>query len=259
MQHTAKKTNTGQALAAVVLLAGAALLSVATSSSPPVIDRITPGLGASAVAVDRPLELELEQPLDPATVTDETVRLRRSHDGELVPVALTLSESNHRLTIQPSAPLDPYTDYELELDLARIASADGEAYAGVRYDESLATVWETSGLLLVPFTTKNTLKVARAFVTQDPRELLVYFSQLVDPELLTREAISLESSKGSVSIDLRYNAQENRLRIIPLAPLDDRTTYTLSLGADIASMDGARLNAGHGEQLTFTPGEERIR
>ncbi len=101
--------------------------------------------------------------------------------------------------------------------------------------------------------------VARAFVTQDPRELLVYFSQPVDPELLNTDVISLESPGGSVDIDLRYNAEENRLRIIPLAPLDDQLTYTLGLDRDITDLDGARLGAGRGEQLTFTPDEERIR
>jgi hypothetical protein len=232
---------------------------VATSASPPVIDSISPGLGSSSVPVDQPLEITLERPVDPDTVTDRSVRLRRVVDGLLVAADLELTESNHRIVLRPLAPLDPETDYALELDLAVLRDADGSAYAGLRYDESLRSVWETSGLLRVSFTTRRTLKVGRAFVVTDPDELLVYFSEEVDPTRVTGEAMSLTTAGGQVSFDVRYNAEENRLRVLPLAPLEVGQTYTLTLDADITTPDGAALGAGQGEQLTFRIGEERIR
>jgi hypothetical protein len=252
-------SRNGRPLLLALLLGGAALLSVATSASPPVIDRITPDLGSSSVPVDQPLIIELERPVDPDTATAETVRLRRLADGSLVEATLELTESNHQLILRPTAHLQPQADYELELDLATLADVDGNAYAGLRFDESLSSVWETSGLLRVPFTTRKSLTVGRAFVTTDPDSLLVYFSEAVDAEALTAETISLWSEAGDVTIDLRYNAAENRLRVLPLTPLQPGLSYTLQLSPAITTPDGARLAAGLGEQLSFRVEDERIR
>lgn len=260
MQQSASRSaqRTGRTVVLALLLAGAALLSVATSTSPPVIDCITPDLGSSSVPVDQPLTIELERAVDPDTVTAETVRLRRA-DGHLVEASLDLAESNRQIILRPATRLDPQADYELELDLATLADADGSAYAGLRYDESLSAVWETSGLLRVPFTTRQSLTVGRAFLTTDPDEMLVYFSEAVDVEALTVEAVSLSDEAGPVTVDLRYNAAENRLRVLPLTPLLPGQSYTLRLSPSITTPDGASLAAGLGEQLLFRIEDERIR
>ena len=258
MQHI-QTQSPARTLLLLALLAAAALLCVATSASPPVIDRITPGLGSSSVPVDQPLEIELERPADPDTVSHESVRLRRLVDDALVVATVELTDGNHRIVLGPDAPLDPETDYALELDLARLRDHDGNAYAGLRYDESLRSVWETSGLLRVEFTTRRELRVGRAFVVSDPDELLVYFSEAVDPTAVTTDSISLTTAGGKVSFDVRYNADENRLRVLPLAPLSAGQTYTLTLNADITTPDGATLGSGQGEALSFRLDEERIR
>lgn len=256
---TRRARRTGRTILLAMLLVVAALASVATSASPPVIDRITPDLGSSSVPVDQPLTIELERAVDPDTVTAETVRLRRVADGHPVEASLELSDSNHRIILRPAARLEPQTDYELELDLATLTDADGNAYAGLRYDESLSNVWETSGLLQVPFTTRQSLTVGRAFLTTDPDEMILYFSEEVDAEALTVEAVSLSSEAGPVTVDLRYNAAENRLRVLPLTPLRPGQRYTLRLSPDITTPDGAHLAAGLGEVLFFQIEDERIR
>ncbi len=258
-QTTSTSTNSGRTLVVALLLGAAALLSVATSSSPPAIDRITPDLGSSSVGVDQPLTIELEQPVNPDTVTGETVRLRRMEDGRLVEATLELAESNHQIILRPTANLLPSSDYELELDLAELADSDGNHYAGLRYDESHRSVWETSGLLRVPFTTRQALVVGRAFLSTDPDELIVYFSEDVDAQALTVDTVSLTGDAGTVILDLRYNAEENRLRVLPLSPLQPGQQYTLTLSPTITTPDGAHLADGAGEQLSFQVDEERIR
>ncbi len=256
---TQRRTKTGRTLLLALLLGGAALLSVATSASPPVIDRITPDLGSSSVPVDQPLTIELERPLDPDTLTAQTVRLRSMVDGQLVETSLELTDANHRIVLRPASRLEPQADYELELDLSTLTDSDGNPYAGLRYDESLSSVWETSGLLRVPFTTRQSLTVGRAFLITDPDEMILYFSEAVDAEALTVESVSLDSDAGQVPIDLRYNAAENRLRVLPLIPLQPGQSYTLRLSADITTPDGAHLAAGEGELLFFRTEDERIR
>jgi hypothetical protein len=254
-----QKNRTGRAVLVALLLGGAALLSVATSASPPAIDRITPDLGSSSVPTDQPLTVELERPVNPDTVTAETVRLRRVADDQEVEATLELADGNHRVILRPAALLAPQADYALELDLATLRDTDGNAYAGLRYDESLSAVWETSGLLRVPFTTRRNLMVGRAFLSADPDELLVYFSEAVDADALTVEAVSLTSAAGPVPIDLRYSAAQNRLRVVPLAPLAPGQSYTLRLAPAITTPDGAPLAAGLGEELGFHTDDERIR
>ncbi len=256
---TQPRNKTGRTLLLALLLGAAALLSVATSASPPAIDRITPDLGSSSVPVDQPLTIELERAVAPDTVTAQTVRLRRMSDGQLVAATLDLDDDNHHIILRPTAHLEPQTDYELELDLATLTDADGNAYAGLRYDESLSSVWETSGLLRVPFTTRQSLTVGRAFLITDPDEMILYFSETVDAEALTVESVSLWSEQDQVTIDLRYTASENRLRVLPLTPLQPGRTYTLQLSAGITTPAGASLAAGAGEVLFFHTEDERIR
>ncbi len=243
----------------LILLASAGIFSVATSSPPPVIETVEPGIGASSVKVDEPLEVRFEQPVDGDTVTSDTVRLRRLADDVLVEASLELTEGRYGVRVTPSAALAPQTDYALELDLARITSEDGETFVGLRYDPGSESVWETSGLLSVPFTTRRSLTVARAFRQSEPDEILVYFSEPVDPALLTLEAVRVTLGDEEVDVDLRYNETENRLRLLPLQPLAPSGAYTVHLAGTISTPGGIRLGAGAGDVLEFDPTEERIR
>lgn len=244
---------------AVALLALAGALSVATSAQPPVIETVEPGIGASSVAVDQPLEVRFEQPVDGDTVSGDSVRLRRLADDTLVEAELELTEGGRVIRVVPAGALQSQTDYTLELDLNRIASQDGDHFVGLRYDEGSAAVWETSGILSVPFTTRQALTVARAFRQTDPDEILVYFSEPVDPALLSLESVTVTRNGDAVPVDLRYYEGSNRLRVIPLEPLQRDASYTVTLSGDIATPQGARLGSGQGDVLSFEASEERIR
>ncbi len=253
-------TSPGRARAglSLLLLSAAALLSVATSASPPVIDRITPALGSSSVQVDQPLTVELERAADPRTVTSQTVRLLDSR-GAVVPSTLELLESGRVILLRPVEPLHVGSDYELVLDMEGLADRDGNVYVGLRYDESRSDVWEVSGLLRVPFTTRKDLVVGRGFLVTEPEELLLYFSEEVDPRAITTSTVTLSSDAGPVNVDLRFGSETNRLRVLPLEPLDPQRQYTLSLSPSIATPIGLPLNDGAGEHLTFRLDDERIR
>lgn len=248
-----------RSLCVLGLLGAAALLSVATSAQPPVIEQVTPGMGDSSVAVDQPMEVVLERPVDPDTAHTGTVRLRRLHDDAVLEANLERTEGNRRLVLTPTTRLEPGMDYALELDLDGLRSEDGEAYAGLRYDSGAEGVWETSGVLHIPFTTRRELTVARAFLQADPSEIWVYFSEPVDPASLTLETVTLEGGGEGLPLDLRYSETENRLRVIPLAPLGATGTYRVRLSSAIATPDGAALGGGEGEVLELTATDERIR
>ncbi|MDY0004215.1 MAG: Ig-like domain-containing protein [Polyangia bacterium] len=241
------------------LLGLAAFLSVATSAQRPVIERVTPAMGDSSVAVDQPIEVVFERPLDPATASSTTVRIRRLGDEAILEASIDLSEGNRRLTLRPSARLEAATDYALELDLDSLKSEDGETFAGLRFDQGSQSVWETSGVLSVPFTTRRELTVARAFLQADPSEIWIYFSEPVDPASITLESLSLEAGGEGLAFDLRFSEAENRLRVIPLGPLGAETSYQIRLAASISTPDGAALGGGEGDLLELDLGKERIR
>ena len=257
MTHTTRRTT--RTLITVLLLSCAAAFSVATSSSPPVIDAVSPGLGSSSVATDQPLEIQFERAVDPDSVTTDSVRLRRISDGTLIPGTLQVTGANRRVVFTPDTPLEDQTDYALELDLDDLTSEDGDTYVGLRYDTRSSDVWETTGVLSVDFTTRTTLRVARAFLLPDPRELLVYLSEPIDAETLTLATVSLSKDGAPVPIDLRYTDDDNRLRIIPLVDLDPEGQYTLQLDGAISTQAGTTLAAGAGEHLSFHGDTERIR
>lgn len=244
---------------ALIILATAGILSVATSAQPPVIETVSPGIGSSSVAVDQPLEVRFEHPVDADTVTAQTVRLRRLQDNTVVEVDLELTEGRRVVRVIPKAALEHQTDYALELDLGGLTSEDGDSFVGLRYDQGSESVWETSGILAVPFTTRRALTVARAFRQADPDEILVYFSEPVSPALLSLESVAVTRDGDAVPVDLRYFEGENRLRIIPLEPLQANASYTVTLSGAIATPAGAKLGDGRGDVLSFEASEERIR
>lgn len=248
-----------RSLVVLALLGTAALLSVATSSQPPVIEQVTPGMGDSSVALDQPLEVLFERPVDPDTATLSSVVLRRISDNAMLPATLERHEGNHRLILRPESPLDPQTDYAMELDLDVLRSEDGAPYVGLRYNPGSENVWETSGVLHIPFTTRRELTVARAFVQEDPCEIWVYFSEPVDPASLALHTVRLELGGIEVPLDLRYSEAEGRLRLIPLAPLAPEATYLVHLSGSIATPAGALLGEGEGDVLRLDPTDRRIR
>jgi hypothetical protein len=259
MTHTATNPHRPlRTLAALALLVVGALLSVATSSSPPVIDEVTPGVGQSSVPTRQPVTVRFEQPLDAATVTAATARLVDA-DGQPVAATIAITEDRLSLSLTPADALRCSADYALELDLAAITSEGGQSYAGLRWDSHTDSVWEVTGVLRVPFTTRTALTVAQAFQIADPRELWVYFSEAVDPATLIREAVTLSSPAGDVAVDLRYDEAGRRMRVLPLAPLADGVEHTLRLAASITTPDGEPLGQGLGEVISLRPGDERLR
>lgn len=259
LQHSPTR-KTGQTLLVVGLLAAAGLLSVATSSPRPAIVAVSPGLGSSSVAVDQALDIQFDEPVDQDTVSGSTISLVRRADSLEIRGTFSFTEGDRRVIFTPFENLAPDTDYTLALDLGRLRSKDGETFSGLRYDARSSEVWETAGVLHIPFTTRRNLSVARAFVKPGAEDILVYFSEPVEPASVTRENVSLIDGSGEeVSIDLRYSELDNRLRIVPLSPLAPGSEYTLTLDGDIRAVAGAGLAGGVGDALTFEISEERIR
>lgn len=104
-----------------------ALLALLLSGSVALADYritdITPADGARAVAVTAAIQAHVSARFDPATITQESVRLWQ---GKRRVEARVTSDLGGVITISPESPLLPETEYRVEITAA-VKSADGEA------------------------------------------------------------------------------------------------------------------------------------
>jgi phage baseplate assembly protein gpV len=97
-----------------------------TDVSGPTLVQVIPADGAEGVELSPILELQFNEPLDPATVNQETFTLRRVADGELVPLLILLAEDRTQVFLAPESFLTVDTAYELTISAA-VADAEGNA------------------------------------------------------------------------------------------------------------------------------------
>src|SRR5439155_3854386 len=86
----------------------------------PSVRTLSPGDGATNVATNGFVSGDLIMPnvgggVDAATLTSATVFLQRASDGTPVPAALNTSGGGDVVVLQPSAPLDPQTQYNFTI------------------------------------------------------------------------------------------------------------------------------------------------
>lgn len=93
------------------------------------IVRFQPRNGRTFVDLAAEPSVQFTAPVDPATVTADTVSFRRISGGD-VTYTLRAESGGRRLVFSPASPLEPGTDYEL-LVRAGVATADGRALRGV--------------------------------------------------------------------------------------------------------------------------------
>jgi hypothetical protein len=86
----------------------------------------TVAITSPAVELSPILELQFNEPLDPATVNQETFTLRQVADGELVPLLILLAEDRTQVFLAPESFLTVDTAYELTISAA-VADAEGNA------------------------------------------------------------------------------------------------------------------------------------
>lgn len=98
----------------------------AKANAPPVIVRVSPTPRMRDVPLNMSLLVVFSEPVDPATVTDQTVRLFKG--GVSVAGEVELDPEGIRVTFLPAVALDPNTDYSLDVTTG-VKDLSGEALA----------------------------------------------------------------------------------------------------------------------------------
>src|SRR5262249_17502778 len=88
--------------------------ALGNDTAAPQVVTVSPPSGATGVPVNGVVVIRISEPLNPLTVTAAAVTL--SGPGAAIPTALTLSDSNQVLTIDPTANLVGSTTYTVQLN-----------------------------------------------------------------------------------------------------------------------------------------------
>lgn len=93
------------------------------TSPKPYIVKVEPIAYSTEVALNSPMTVFFSQPMDPSTLTTQTVHLRAYGQWTDLPVTLTYSSAEKSLTIQPTSALPGSTAISFILDAENILSA----------------------------------------------------------------------------------------------------------------------------------------
>ena len=115
-----------------------------------------PAHSASAVDVDTFVSIDVRLPntghgVDPATLTADSVMLRRLHDGTIVAAAVNTSAAGDSIVLTPHAALSPLSRYRLTVT-DRVRDTAGAAFHEYTVEFTTGVVAPTGGLSNVRFT-----------------------------------------------------------------------------------------------------------
>ncbi len=196
--------------------------------------------GEPAAPADAPLRVDLFLPatgkgVDPATLSDDSVRLLRATDGEIVPAHRTAAADGGSISLTPSSPLDAGERYRLEIT-DRLLDETGEPF--------------------IPYTAEFRVAAAQVAASgdaNDRRHEIAYeqapVTESIGPSMFTSLAIG-PSPEGDGARDLFAGTADGRIVRFAIrgdGTLEERSTLMGVVGHN----DGPRLVTG----LAFDPAD----
>lgn len=264
MPHRARKPFLTEARRAGVctvlaLLAAAAVgCMMGAEGADGTIEEVSPSPGSAGVEISEPMVLRFNMPLDRATVTDDTVTVHCVQSGEAVPVEVQLDGASVRLTVRPASAWP--SDSTVQVCLSdRVQTSAGGRISGYRVDPELEIYEAVRSRACFEFATGQGLAVRRAYLLAEDRQVLVYFSQEVDPDSIAAAAVTLVTSAGELEAEVRYSPTRNRLAVYVPEELDVALPLSVRLPGSIQTRDGQLLAVGRGETLEVRYPQTRVK
>ncbi len=217
--------------------------------SPPAVVRSVPAAGELEVSTTAPIDLIFSEAIDPVSIDDGGIFLRR--DTDAIPITVTLLDApegaGRRLRITPVQPLRSQQLYTV-LMVSELPGATGGSAFGPRdlagrllarsFTLSFTTADNNPPVLLSSFPAAGETQV-------DPRSVLRFaFNETLRPGA----AVTLAGPVGPITgtSDLVFGGQAVTFTPLAALPLNARFTATLNGVLDLAG------NAAAGQPLTLT-------
>lgn len=222
------------------------------------VEEVSPAPGSQGVAVTEPVVIQFDMPLDRGSVAGGAVSVQRVDSGESVPVDVELDSAGTRLTVRP-APAWP-SDRTVKVCLSeQIRTEAGGSLSAYRVDPEFELFEAIRGTACFEFTTEEGLTVRRAYLLAEHGQVMVYFSQDVDPESISAADVVLVTPSGQVEAEFRYSPTRNRLAVYVSDQLSVAEPMSIQLPGSIRTHDGQLLAVGEGETLDVHYPQIRIK
>lgn len=215
---------------------------VGDQTGPPVVTNTTPASGAVDVPIDATISATFNKPMDPASITSANFRVTAGADE----VAGVLEYSGFTATFTPAAPLLYETAYDVNLSTG-IMDLEGNPL-----DESVVWSFATQPVpdTLPPEVIATDPPAGATDVSIDS-QILITFSEPMDPATVTQSTIHLSTSGGSVSGTVACNG--TNAIFTPSAPLFFDYDYTVTVTTGAMDLAGNALSAEYSFSFMTSP------
>jgi large repetitive protein len=221
-------------------------------TAPSVINE-NPFSGATNVAVNTPIQLQINKPLDPGTVNGNTLFIEDDFTFQQVAGTGSLSGDGRTINFLPAVPLPVSRTFSVFFAFRGITDLEGnqlDCSVLCNYSFTTGTTTDVAGPSVVGVSPANGL-------TGVPinTQVVVEFSEPVDD--LTLAQITLSGGGGPVNVISRLSNANQTLTLVPVVPLNTGTTYTVSVtgvqdlsGNPLATPVTTSFTTGTGADLT---------
>ena len=219
-------------------------------TAPPTVTATTPAADAAGASIDADITATFSEPIDPATVNSTTFVLR-DPSGNVVPAVVTYNVANRRAVLNPNAALAQGTRYTATIK----GGADGVAdVAGNRLAADAVWGFRTTGENTTAPTVVGTTPVPNATGAPSSANVVVVFSEAMDPNSVTSSTVELRDASGAlVPSNVTYDSATTSAIIDPTQALAFAARYAVTVkggSSGVRDSSGTPLQADYSWSFT---------
>ncbi|ATW24777.1 Ig-like domain-containing protein [Candidatus Formimonas warabiya] len=195
----------------------------------------SPAADSTDISSGSKITVEFSMRLDESTVTESTLYLRKAGAGTDIKAAVSLGDSEKKVTITPASPLEINTEYTVYVT------------SGVKSKANLsftATNWKFK-TKNETITANNIQPASNAAGVKLDSVIGCSFSGALKADTVNNTNIYLKKSTGDVTIPAKvnYNSSANSVTLVPDAPLEYGTNYIVYVTQEVKSTNEASVKA----------------
>ncbi len=224
----------GNALAQFTSMFASSVSGVVDNTGPTV--SVVPPNGATGVSLTPTITLTFNEPVNPLTVRQDTIRFARESGNVELPITLALSPDRTTVTVTPGVPLQPLTQYRIQITSPNVRDVAGNAAGHFsQFTTTAGPADATRPTVLMVTPTNGSTEVA----INTP--VVVTFSEPVDPNTVNTDSMALLIGGAEVSLQIFRSADNTVATLDPSNPLPAAAEVTLLVTDEVRDLSGNRL------------------
>ena len=205
---------------------------------------MSPAPASTNNPVNSIIEIQFNEPLDPATVNSANVPVHYLGTGAPIAGTLSVLNGNRTIRFRPAVPLQPASYYYIYLQ-AGLHDAQGTPIVPVAPYFYTSTTIDTAPPSILSIAPGN--GATNVGINASVR---VHFNEPINPLSATPASVTLSTAAGPVPVTFVFSDNNTILRIVPQNPLPANALVTLSV--DPYDIAGNELPAVQSQFTTAT-------